>query len=151
MKSDQRWCGIYLSDLPGHVETERETPPAALKFLITQIGLIEGMWVSQYGMWRFDEDTYQINIYFGAVNTERLPELLYWLNPCHKGGDGYWEMTVRTDCACSPVHYTVNSTKSTMDQLLKECMVIGEAIKEDQEAIEEEDENLEGQTLDSES
>ena len=150
------WCGVsdYVNKtVGGFPQTLRKNEPySEVDFLVEQIERITGMWICQYAMTRDlkerdgkHEQQYQLSLYFGTVNTLRAPELLYWLNPCHKGGE-YWEMTVRTDCAQSPINYRIHTPWYRLEDLLEECLKIGTHIQEDQDAIAEEDDNLKEQT-----
>jgi hypothetical protein len=43
----------------------------------------------------------------GALGLENLPELLYWLDPCHVGFR--WWCKVKTDCGMSPATFYIES------------------------------------------
>ena len=43
----------------------------------------------------------------GVLGIKNLPELLYWLDPCHVGFR--WWCKVKTDCAMSPTTFYIES------------------------------------------
>jgi len=46
------------------------------------------------------------HIFFQAESLSSLPPLLYYFNSCHCGF-GRWRIIVKTDCAMSPVYFTI--------------------------------------------
>ena len=65
-------------------------------------------------------------IYFMARDLDSLPNLLYWLDACHSGFQG-WRCLVYTDCGKSPVTFLIEGPIGAY----KEADKIAELILED--------------------
>lgn len=107
-----------------------ETNTPELKNFSVAINMIPGLVFHQASYGTFEEDP-RVWIFFGVEDMNVLPELLYWINPCHSG-KSKWVCEVRTDCAMSNVSFCIESGISGPEALV-EANFIADLIKADQE------------------